>query len=187
MRKDRQSRIVSLILASLLIAGGYLFLEYGQQTSAHLTSKALAPTLTPQHAPAPKDHHSTTRSIFKCEKNGRLRYGDQPCAPGETLLSASPNPSPPPFNEGARLARMRETANDLENARLNREKQYAKSTAANLVQINAQATKTERCLSIDGEIKSLDGLLREPHSATEGDRLTSHRRKLTDERFSIGC
>ena len=43
------------------------------------------------------------------------------------------------------------------------------------------------CDDIDHEIGGVDSLLRQPHSADWGDYLTGKRKKLTDQRFSLGC
>ena len=70
----------------------------------------------------------------------------------------------------------------MEADRLNRERTTV------LVSAKAQ-TKTIQiqCDEIDEHIKLIDARARMPHSSPEGDWLNTERKKLFDQRFSLGC
>jgi len=83
------------------------------------------------------------------------------------------------------LDQLKAKADEMETARLQRE---ASQTAAQTQAGRAMRdSRKSECDDLDRQIKAVDSLLRQPHSASEGDYWTGERRKLTDRRFSIGC
>jgi hypothetical protein len=139
-------------------------------------------------ASSPQAIPSNLSTTFKCEKRGRVSFSDKPCSGNERTVSVTTVENTPSTNQNGNLEQMRAMAAAMEASRLEREKQYAAATATKTIASrNANQIKEMRCQQIDREIARVDSLLRQPHSAEEGDFWTGERKKLTDERFSIGC
>ena len=193
-------RALSLVFALTIVIGGWLVFEYGnhhtsqvpyaaptparpadQVKDAQLSAAGQVPTPSGM---VPENFHQT----YKCEKGGRIRFGDQPCGKDEKMLSVASSADQSSAMPDTSLARMKATVAELEAARLERERRYA---AANLNTFNSppnnRQAKEFRCQQIDREIASIDAKLRLPHSGQWGDYLTGERKKLTDERFTVGC
>ena len=199
MQESSHFRAVSLVLAFSVVVAGWLLFEYGnhknQEIAAPIGSSAnpamsapvessVVPGQAPLHANTVPGNMALT---FRCEKNGRTSYSDRPCAEKERLVSITASEKEPPVQNN--LEQLQERLAAMEKARHQREMQYATAT---LPQSDGNAGDKEknqkiRCKQIDDAIAVKDSELRQSHFAQTGDSLTSERKKLTDERFSLGC
>lgn len=194
MQEPSHVRAVSFVLALLVVFAAWFLFEDSNRPATHpfaptkpgppANTQPLQPALN-QPRLAPGTLPSNLSITYKCERNGRISYGDKPCAATEKALAitAVERESPVPQND---LERLRKIAASMEVSRLEREKALVVATK----QITASSTnqaKEFQCQQIDLAIAAKDSELRQPHSAQHGDYLTGERRKLTDERFSIGC
>ena len=196
-------RVASLVLALSAVVGGWLLLEYSQRApqrlplqEQHLEAKqeAVAP---PDSAPRvhPKATNSVSQSpsknlvrTFKCEQGGRVSYSDQPCASGARTLAVTAADDPAPVSPTSNLQKLKAQAAAMEADRLARERQYEIAAAATAKAPSSVADlKVQECKNIDQGIASIDSMLRQPHTAQQGDYWTAKRRELTDQRFSLGC
>ena len=83
---------------------------------------------------------------------------------------------------------MNERAVAMETARHDRDRQFAvEAVTVTKDTIGANPNKAMRCEQIDKDISGCDSVLRQPHTASEGDYWTGERKKLTDERYTVGC
>ena len=197
MLKSSQARVASLVLALGVLVGSALLIERGLQTPTNsVKSPAPSSPESPKspdqrrpHDTPPSAAHptSTGAAIYQCERDGRRAFRDTPCAEGEKHINTTVNTPLPPIDERQRLDKMRDTATLLETARRERERKQAEAMSARADSPPSVSAKPKRCLLIDEEIKRIDALLRQYHSAQEGDRLTGRRKELTDERFSRAC
>lgn len=198
MGNPSHARAASLVLALSTVIGAWLLFEYSTQQGAPSLRPAESPPTsrvnTPaKQPPAPANTvavpHTTAPVIltYKCEKGGRIHYGDQPC--GEKMTTLSVTASQPEPSTGNNLQQLKERLAVMEAARMEREKatnvriDAASSTAA----LPSSDDKKAVCDAIDRAIAVKDSELRQPHSAQWGDYLTGERKKLTDQRFSLGC
>lgn len=195
MRGQSNAHVLSICLALVVFVGGWLLLEYdgkrmlSQESTTPPTSSA--PTTVPRQNNTPHPSSPTISRnaqgnavafTFKCERNGRVSFGDQPCASSEKMLDVTTTAKEPPRDHQRELARLKAKVAEMEADRLTRER------AAIVTSNNAQASATKhQCDEIDEAIKSIDRQAREPHSPAEGDRLNAERRRLFDRRFSLGC
>ncbi len=196
-------RVVSLVLALSAVTGGWLLLEYSQRLppQAPLTEQ---PSETSQEIALPQERTvplppkvakpvgpalpKNLIATFKCEKGGRISYGDQPCANGAKVLAVTAEKEVLAPNPTANFQRMRARAAAMEAERLARDRQFDIAAAETAkITANAADAKANQCAIIDNAIASVDAKLRQPHNGQEGDFWTAERRKLTDRRFSLGC
>ncbi len=195
MQNSSNIRAISLVLALSVIVAGWLLFEYGnQQLGKPQPPQIAAPNENRQKAGLPNSLQLQPKAIsnnidltFKCEKNARISYSDQPCADNERAISVMATEKAAPARNN--LEQLRERVAAMEVSRLERDKQFAAATTAQITPPtgNANQIKEMRCQQIDLVIVAKDSELRQPHSAQWGDYLTGERKKLMDERFSIGC
>ena len=196
MGNPSHARATSLVLALSTVVGAWLLFEYSTQQAHHRpTESTPSPRVnTPaKQPPAPANTvaaplvSAPATLIYKCEKGGRIHYGDQPCGGKMTTLSVTVT-QPEPAT-GNNLQQLKERLAVMEGARMEREKatiariNVASSTPA----LPSSDDKKSVCDAIDRAIAVKDSELRQPHSAQQGDSLTGERKKLTDQRFSLGC
>ena len=197
------ARAVWLVLALSVVVGGWLFLDYGSRPSTQnvpaqvdgRTAGADSNQPEPSTEAAPNSPPIDQRIFpadmavtFKCEKGGHVSFGDKPCGSNEKTVAVTAVQRERPAEQKSNLEQMKERAVAMEAARHARDRQFdleAAAIATNAVSTNPN--KTMRCEQIDKSIAGCDSVLRRPHSAPEGDYWTGERKKLTDERFSIGC
>jgi len=202
MSEPSHVRVVSLALALSVVVGGWLLLDYSSRSSPQNASaqidertadagsscqqpptEAAAPTSIDQRI-FPADMAVT----FKCEKGGHISFGDKPCASNEKTLAVTAVQRERPAEQKSNLEQLKERAVAMEAERHARDQQFDLEAAA--ITINAvgtNPTKAMRCEQIDRAIAGCDSVLRRPHSAPDGDYWTGERKKLNDERFSMGC
>ena len=188
MREPSHIRVVSLALALSVVIGGWALFEYGNRPSPPITTTherselpatPIAPT-TPNHGSVgPNQQPSNLNIIYKCEKAGRISFGDKPCAANERTLAITATEKAPTTRNN--LEELCDRAAVWEASKSDRATE-AKSANAVIVQSNEI-----RCQQIDRAIATKDSELRQPHSAQMGDYLAGERKKLYDERFSLGC
>lgn len=198
MGKPSHARAASLVLALSTVIGAWLLFEFSTHqanTSRRPAGISPAPRVNSpaKQPPAPENTVSAPHPsapvtlIYKCEKGGRVHYGDQPC--GEKMTTLSVTATQPEPSAGNNLQQLKERLVVMEAARMEREKvsitrlDAASSTAA----LPSSDDKKAVCDAIDRDIAVKDSELRQPHSAQWGDYLTGERKKLTDQRFSLGC
>lgn len=196
MQEPVHIRVISLVLALSVVVGVWLLFEYSNRPLPRVT----APTENRVKDEARRQQLSQPTSIpsattktpgnenlaFKCEKEGRISFSDKPCSSNEKTVSTTAIEKTSPVNAGNNLERLRKQVAAMEASRLAREKHHSSLPGSNNTGSNARS-KDFRCREIDKEITHIDSLLRRPHSAQYGDDLNNRRRKLNDERFSIGC
>jgi hypothetical protein len=190
MQDSSHFRVISLLLALVVLVGGWLLFEYGNQTLPHVDAPSASsprplppasPVGQPSARPAPLP--SNLAVTYKCEKNGRLSFRDQPCATGEKVLSVSAGEQESSA-PSAELQRLKDKLAIMEADRHQRERQYA----ANTTVINvAERPAKELCEAIDKRIELIDAQLRLPHTGPSGDSLNAERKKANDEKYTIGC
>jgi hypothetical protein len=196
MSEPTNVHVISLVLAGSMLVGGWYLIESSNQPSAPAMS-VQQPSAASTNPTTPPPAHATTTPTsslanqnvtYKCQKAGRISFSDQPCAAKETTLTvtATEKEAPPTTNN---LAQLKQQAAQMEADRLDRERRYAavRTFAPSPTASNANLERTIRCPQIDREIVAKDAELRQPHSPQWGDMLTEQRRKLMDERFSLGC
>ena len=190
-------RVISLILALSVVGGGWLALEYvnrqptpSERTPATPGGTRAAQGRVPPQLPQEPAYLSTQPSgevaiTYKCLTNGQVSFGDQPCPANSKLLSTTMVEKSPAVDDD-RPARMRRLAARMEADRLERERtQRADFVAAPTTDL--QAIKSAQCKSIDDQIALIDARMRQPHDAQTGDYFNGKRKKLTDQRFDLGC
>lgn len=195
MQNSSNIRAISLVLALSVIIAGWLLFEYGNlQLSKPQLPQIAAPIENNQKARLPIPQQLQPNAIsnnidltFKCEKNDRISYSDQPCADKERAVSVMATEKASPAKNN--LEQLRERVAAMEASRHEREKKFSATTTAQVTPStgNANLAKELRCQQIDLAIVAKDSELRQPHTAQWGDYLTGERKKLMDERFSIGC
>lgn len=203
MTEPSHVRVVSLVLAISVVVGGWLLLDYSSRPSPQNepakineqidgadssqqepSTEAAANSLPIEQRIFPANMVLT----FKCEKGGHVSFGDRPCGSNEKALAVTAVERAQPVAQNNNLEKMKERAIAMEAARHERDRQFALEASAIASEaVRADPNKTKRCEQIDKAIAGCDSILRRPHSATEGDYWTGERKKLTDERFSIGC
>ena len=167
--------------------------EYSNRPALHPTSSS---DITPKPLPVQSSHNqaiapptpilSNLSSTYKCEKAGHISFSDKPCNPNEKTLAvtATKIEAPRPNND---LERQKNAVASMKASRLEREKQYAAAAKRESSTSKTSQLKEAHCKQIDLAIIAKDSELRQPHSAQWGDYLTAERKKLMDERFSLGC
>ena len=75
----------------------------------------------------------------------------------------------------------------MEASRLEREQKQAQIVQFSPAPASNQDGKELRCKQIDQAIAAIDSRLRQPYDAQTGDYFKGERKKLTDQRFSLGC
>ncbi len=192
MAEPSHIRAISLVLAFSVVAGGWFLFEYANftqpqfnaapETATEPLPRALSPSqVVVTSALMPKNMNI----MYKCQKGSRISFSDKPCAANERTLAITASEKETPAS-GPSLAKLQRQAAQMESDRLEREEKFA--TAA----ILTAAAKTNsanqiRCKNIDDAVAVKDSELRQPHSAQWGDYLTGERKKLMDERYSVGC
>jgi hypothetical protein len=197
MHEPGHIRVISFVLALSVVIGGWLLFEY--------INRPLPPVTAPiENSAKDEVHHQqlgrptsipTTSAktpgnvnlTFKCEKDGRISFGDKPCSSNEKTVSTTAIEKTSPVNASNNIERLRKQVAVMEAERLAREK--------NAMLASPKTSKTERdaqsrdfrCREIDKEITGIDASLRQGHSSKYGERLSERRRKLYSDRFSIGC
>lgn len=198
MEEPSHVRAVSLVLALAVVAGGWLLFEFSnrqvEQTARPFESKQTTaapvpqqpPPLTPQadRRPSPTVPSNLT---FKCDQGGRISYGDRPCGPNMATIAVTASEQQPPAQNNLRQLQQRLAT--MEASRMEREKATASRTivANSTPPSGVYDSKASLCRTIDQAIAIKDSELRQPHSAQRGDDLTSERKRLTDQRFTLGC
>jgi hypothetical protein len=190
MQGSSHFRVISLLLALAVLVAGWLLFEYGNQPLPHVAAPSdFSPRSLPHASPVgqtsarPAPLPGNLVVTYKCEKNGRLSFSDQPCVAGEKVLSVSAGEKESSA-PSAELQRLKDKLAIMEADRHQRESQYAANTAV----INtAERPAKQQCEAIDRRIESIDAQLRLPHSGPVGDSLTAERKKANDEKYSIGC
>ena len=196
-------RVVSIVLAISVVVGAGLLLELSSRpviSEMQPVSESLSSTPSPpQQLPSPSvpkasvpaaqpEISSNGRLMHKCERNGRISYTDKPCAASERTPAVPAEAlGLPPVQQEPDLARMRRQLARMEAERHQREQQFEQEAAARRQPVAVPLAKTLRCPQIDKDIGYIDSLLRQPHNAQAGDELTERRKRLTDERFDLGC
>lgn len=198
MEEPSHARAVSFVLAVSLVVGGWLFFEYSNHQASlrppPVETRPPVPAPIPgpsrpaptQVAPSPRAS-APAHLTFKCEKGGRISYGDQPCGEKSTTVAVTASaPTPPTKNN---LQQLQERLAVMEASRAAREQEASVRTmaASSASSPSPRDTKAVSCQAIDEAIAAVDSAARQPHSAESGDYLTAERRKLTDRRFSLAC
>ena len=125
---------------------------------------------------------------FKCEKGGHVSFGDKPCGSDEKTVAVTAVQRDRPAEQKSNLEQMKARAVAMETARHDRDRQFAVGAAiVTKDTIGANPNKAMRCEQIDKAISGCDSVLRQPHTASEGDYWTGERKRLTDERYTVGC
>ena len=193
MQKQSNVHFLSICLTLTILVGVWLLLEYDGRLQPKEPAVSSTPNVQPttprQATPTPSspliDRNTNANPVtftFKCERNGRVSFGDQPCGSSEKTLDVSTTTREPPRNHQRELAKLKEEVAKMEAERLTRER------TATLALNKARATATKnQCVEIDETVKSIDEQARAPHSPPEGDRLNAERRKPMDQRFFLGC
>lgn len=190
-------RFISLALALSVVVGAWLLFEYSNQPAPQLVpspsndSYSAQPMPPSEASPLPISPQASPKNLnltFKCEKNGRVSFGDKPCENKEKTVAVTTSEDSPQAGQKYNVQQKRQLADAMEAERLQRDRQFSNKVAVNPgYQVNTDQSKVLHCKSIDEEIVHCDFMLRQPHSAEQGDYWTGRRKKLTDERFSIRC
>ena len=198
MKAPLHARAISLVLALSVVVGGWLLLEYSNRSMPQSPSPVSAQNNQPEqvitqlpasHAQQPAQQQLQIQQnvtlTYKCEKNGRIQYGDQPCSKDEKTITVSASEK---TNHPDRpLAQLQERAAQMEASRLERaQKQAAVRNISQASSVNQDGKELE-CKRIDQDIAAIDSRLRQPYDAHTGDYFKGERKKLTDQRFSLGC
>ena len=193
MQESSHIRAISLILAFSVIAAGWFLLEYSSRPTSFVTSpSATSPKPLPgltslnQAIVPPAPIPGNLSITYKCEKAGHISFSDKPCNHSEKTLAVTATEIEPPRPNND-LERQKNAVASMKAERLEREKKYAARAMLVSGTSNTSQFKEARCKQIDLAIIAKDSELRQPHSAQWGDYLTGERKKLTDERFSLGC
>jgi len=183
MQESSHIRAVSLVLALLIIIGGWMLFEYGdqqnQQTLAPIEQSQgeIIPTpqqLQPNPSPAASPVNSIPNNLiltYKCEKAGRISYSDKPCATNEkplAVMAAEKETTAPDRT----LDQLRKTVATMEADRLERERKYAATLPTPTVTNSYVQARNIQCQQIDLEITAIDARLRAQHDAQTGDYWT---------------
>ena len=198
MKEPLHARAISLALALSVVVGGWLLFEYGNRPlptaaspasmqssySKQLAAQSPATSVRQTTQQQPQTHQNVALT-YKCEKSRRIRYGDQPCGEDEKtiMVSASEKTNHPDRS----LSQLQASVAQMEASRLERERKQAAAIHSSAATASRQDGRQMRCKHIDQAIAGIDSRLRQPHDAPTGDYWTGERKKLTDERFSIGC
>ena len=191
-------RAISLVLALAVVLGGWLALEYSNRQPVDarpppaLTENMRPPESIRQVAPTQKvpgvPAEQLPRDVqltFKCKKDGRTMFSDQPCPSDAKEISVTTAEKQQATAPDNRLAQMKRAVAQMESDRIAREQvlnaEFAARTTA------AGPSKTNQCKAIDERVASIDALLRQPHNGQTGDYWTGERRKLMDKRFDLRC
>ena len=203
MSEPSHVRVVSLALALSVVIGGWLSLAYSSRPSLNnvptqidgrtvdVDSSRQEPVTEAAANSTPIDQRIFPADMsvtFKCEKGGHVSFGDKPCGSNEKTVAVTAVQRERPAEQKNNLEQMKEQAVAMEAARHERDRQFNLEAAAITVNaVGTNSSKAMRCEQIDKAIAACDSNLRRLHSAPEGDYWTGERKKMTDERFSIGC
>lgn len=198
MKEPLHARAISLALALSVVVGGWLLFEYSNRPVPQTPSPASMPgnqfgqgvgssptPSTSQSAPLQPQSQQNAVLTFKCEKNGRIQYGDQPCGADKKTVSVVA--SEKTNHQDRSLSELRTSVAQMEASRLERERKQAAVVLFSPSSSGNQDGKELRCKNIDEAIAGIDSRLRQPYDAHTGDYFKSERKKLTDQRFSLGC
>lgn len=200
MQEPSHVRAISLVLACSVVVAAWLLFEYSNRPAEHSVQpidSSQKPAAIQHPQPSPQvpanpaqrpltvmpDHLTIT---YKCEKDGRVSYSDQPCSVKQKTVSitAAEKESPTTNN----LLQLQGRLAAMEAARHEREKEYAAAAASTSTSTMTTGQHTAPvCQDIDRAIAVKDSELRQPHTAQWGDYLTGERKKLMDKRFTLGC
>jgi hypothetical protein len=194
MATSTHIRVISLVLALTVVVGSWLLLEYNSRPTAS-GLKPMAPSAPSSTEPSPglQSQPALTQPVpvsrdvnltYKCRRNGRISFSDQPCAANEETLTVTASEKEFPV-DNSRLARMKQVANQMEAERLQRERQVAVAIASRAE--SATPDRTSQCKEIDAGVAVIDSHLRQPHDGHTGDRLNAERKRLMDKRFELRC
>ena len=200
MKEPSHVRAISLVLACSVVVAAWLLFEYSNrpaEQSVQPSESSQKPTAIQHPQPSPQepanpaqrpitvmpDHLAIT---YKCEKDGRVSYSDQPCSVKQKTVSiAAAEKGSPTTNN---LQQLQGRLASMEASRHEREKEYAAAAASTSTSTTTTSQHTASlCQDIDRAIAVKDAELRQPHTAQWGDYLTGERRTLTDRRFTLGC
>lgn len=189
-------RAISLVLALAVVVGGWLLLEYNETLVAVSEIKPSSPPIEAPSTQPPAPHHSNAAPIrsvsqqrdvavtFKCQKERRVSFSDQPCPVDAQVLSVTAAEKLPP-GDSNRLAKMRVQVAQMEADRLQREQAFAALAATRASA--AISDKTIECKNIDAFVADIDSILRQPHDGQTGDYWAAKRKALMDKRFDLRC
>lgn len=198
MKDPIHARALSLVFALSIVVGGWLLFEYGNSTITQghkpATPQREGSSQEQSESPVQKAGPAKTTDTpvpqnlaitYKCEKNGRIRYGDQPCGKDERTITVSTSER---TNHPDRpLSQLQASVAQMEASRLERERKQAQIVQFSPASTSSHDGKELKCKHIDQEIAAIDSRLRQPYYAQTGDYFKGERKKLTDERFSLGC
>ena len=190
-------RVISLVLALSIVVGAWLLFEYNtrplvsveQAPQASGADKPIASTQQTLRVPQqPNEQLAQPQReaglTYKCQKNGRISFSDQPCALDALVVSVTANGKLQPVRDET-LVRMKRQVAQMEADRLVREKKQSAVIATRAT--TPGPNKATQCKAVDDWIADLDSQLRQPHGAQRGDYLTGERKKWMDRRFELRC
>jgi hypothetical protein len=129
-----------------------------------------------QTPPAPAVRENT---LYKCTGGGRTVYADAPCGDRvEALVIAFPTAPGSHPDAVTRISWPRCAPSGRAMPHHNRRR----STSA---RNDSQAV--DRCAAIDGAVRQIDAVTRQPLSIPLAEHYRARRKALMDERFSIAC
>ena len=203
MQEPSHIRAISLVLACSIVVAAWLLFEYSNRQAEQValgSGSSQKPTVQAPQQSRPVRESSAQRPLtampdhlaitYKCEKDGRVLYSDQPCSIKQKTVSITAAEKGSPTTNNLQQLQGRLAA--MEAYRHEREKEYAAAAASASPSPSTSTTtmgqrKEVMCQEIDRAMAVKDSELRQPHTAQWGDYLTGERRKLTDRRFSLGC
>ncbi|MCE1241824.1 hypothetical protein [Oryzomicrobium sp.] len=183
---------LSFLLAAAVMGGAVLLVVHGEQGQVpgpgpspvpQPASAAATPTARPA-APAPQAAAPTVPQLYKCRGPQGNAYRDQGCRAGEQLVAVERHTgAADPAAAQAEVERLRQRVAAMAAEREARHA-YPEPTAMRTAAVDGKAAQ---CEALAQDITRVDAILRQPHSATEGDHWTTRRKELSDARFSLGC
>ncbi len=124
------------------------------------------------------EHRSNNRIVTKCTINGKISYGDGPCARGaeaKQVITRNDHNIMAPI----RVARRIEPDVTLDAA--------PAMAMQNSSETSIHTSGTLRCQSLELEIKRLDSMSRQPQNGQTMDWINNERKMVRDEQFRIPC
>ena len=184
---------LSFLLAAAVMGGVVLLVAHGERGLAPTPApepvpqpaSATAPsTARPAASPAPQAAAPATPQLYKCRGPQGNAYRDQGCRAGERLVAVERHAgTADPAAAQAEVERLRQRVAAMAAERASHQAVQAPA-AVRTVAMDAVAAQ---CEALAREIARVDAILRQPHSAAEGDYWTARRKELSDARFSLGC
>jgi hypothetical protein len=192
LSNDGHLRVIALICAIALVGCAWIALEWlskvdrtdGAPSPSSAATPASPPatatrppatTLTVQAPPAPAVRENT---LYKCTGGGRTVYADAPCGDRVETLVIIPH--------SAGLSPGRSYADQLAQVRAERAR-HAASQPAPVTSARNDSQAVDRCAAIDGAVRQIDAVTRQPLSIPLAEHYRARRKALMDERFSIAC